>query len=90
MAQTLDDRVRLSSKAGLHGRPGALLVDLAGKNPKTKIYLIKKGKKVEADSILNLLALGVGKGEEVGVSVVGGHEEAILSQVKLILEGKKT
>lgn len=81
--------VKLSDKAGLHGRPGALLVNLAQKNPETKIVLEKNGKKSEADSILNLLALGVGKGETVRVSVSGKSEMEILQEAKAILEGNR-
>lgn len=85
----MEDFVKLSSKVGLHGRPGALLVDLAGKNPQATIILEKSGKKAEANSILNLLALGVGKGEQVRVRVEGKDAEKIFQEVKAILQGMK-
>lgn len=79
--------VKLSPKVGLHGRPGALLVDLSRKHPNVKIVLERGGKKAEATSILNLLALGVKKGESVRVVVEGEEAEAIFKEVEAILQG---
>ena len=85
----MESIVKLSPKVGLHGRPGALLVDLARKNPGTRIFLAKGEKKAEAGSILNLLALGVGKGEEVRVTVEGDDQEKVFKEIEAILRGVK-
>jgi len=81
--------VKLSSKAGWHGRPGALLVELARKNPHSKIFLEKEGKRILANSILNLLALGAQKGEVVKVIIEGEDEKKIFLEVQKILKGTK-
>lgn len=80
--------VKLGDNVGLHGRPGALLVDLARRNSETRIVLKNGGKEAIAASLLALLALGVGKGGEVVVEISGGKEEAIFDRVLAILLGE--
>lgn len=85
----MDAVVRISSKEGLHGRPGALLVHLSQKNPQVKIFLERNGKKAKADSVLSLLALGIKKGERVRVIVEGKNPKKIFSEVQAILQGQR-
>lgn len=59
--------------AGLHARPAAMLAQLAAQEP-VKIFV----NGVEADSMMELLLLGVKKGERVIVSSPDrGSEESV-------------
>lgn len=72
---------------GLHGRPGALLVDLCRKFPDTDIVIRKGEKEARATSLLNLLALGVLRGDEITVKIDGSNEDVVFDRVKGILSG---
>lgn len=80
--------VKMADGVGLHGRPGALLVDLSRQFPGSTIIIRKGEKRAKATSLLNLLALGVVRGDEVTVEISGGNEETVLERVLAILQGK--
>lgn len=83
----LERVVKMGESVGLHGRPGVLLVDLCRKFPSTDIVIRKGEKEAKATSLLNLLALGVLRGDEVTVKINGNDEDIIFDSVKGILSG---
>jgi phosphocarrier protein HPr len=78
-------RVKIGSPVGLHARPARLLVEAAGKQPVT----IKIGRSeetpVNASSILAVMSLGVGGGEEVVLTADGEGAEAALAEIAALL-----
>ncbi|MFD8500225.1 HPr family phosphocarrier protein [Amycolatopsis sp. NPDC059657] len=78
-------RVVVGSKVGLHARPARLLVEAAGKQAVPVLIGRDGGKAVPADSILAVMALGVGGGEEVVVSADGEGAEAALTEITALL-----
>ena len=84
----MEQVVRMGDGVGLHGRPGALLVDLCRKFPDSRILICKEGKEVQATSLLNLLALGVVKGDSITVRIEGGDEGSAFARVNAILSGE--
>jgi phosphocarrier protein HPr len=67
-------RVKIASPVGLHARPAARFVKTAAKYP-DPVSIGRPGKEpVDARSMLSVLGLGIGHGEEV---VLNGAQEAL-------------
>ncbi|MEU6267255.1 HPr family phosphocarrier protein [Saccharopolyspora shandongensis] len=74
-------RVTVASKVGLHARPAALVAKAAAAQP-VKITIRKDDTEpVEAGSILGLMTLGAGHGDEVVLSAEGEGAEAALDHL---------
>ena len=66
---------------GLHGRPAAQLVELAG--GLDSVVTIQKGERaVAATRLMALMTLGVSRGDRVTVTLEGGDEEAAFRTVE--------
>lgn len=71
---------------GLHARPASIIVGVASKY-KSESYLYANGNKGNLKSIMNIMALGAKKGDEITIEVVGEDEkEAILAIEKSMKE----
>ncbi len=68
--QTVD----VTNSTGLHARPASEFTKLAT-GMKCDVYLEKEGKKVNAKSILGVLSLAIGKGNQVDIITEGEDEE---------------
>mgnify|MGYP001118116716 CR=1 FL=1 len=66
--------IQVELENGFEARPVALLVQEASKYDST-IYFQCDGKKVNAKSIMGMMALGILSGEEVKVSAEGDDEQ---------------
>lgn len=71
---------------GLEARPTALLVQVASQYD-SKIYVEIGDKKVNAKSIMGMMTLGMGSGEEITVSVDGTDELAAMEGIENYLVG---
>lgn len=79
-------RVTVASSVGLHARPAALFTQAAAKSP-VPVTIAKQGQDpVDAKSILMVLTLGVGHGEEVTLSADGEGAEDTLDELVTLLE----
>jgi len=81
----VEAKVVLKNPTGLHARPASIFVTEAGKF-KSDIFIIKDGKQVNAKSILNILAMGAKKGDEIVLKVVGEDEDKALKHLVDLLE----
>ncbi|ACM59302.1 phosphocarrier protein [Caldicellulosiruptor bescii] len=81
----VEAKVVLKNPTGLHARPASIFVTEAGKF-KSDIFIIKDGKEVNAKSILNILAMGAKKGDEIILKVVGEDEDQALKRLVDLLE----
>lgn len=68
-------------KNGLAARPVALFVQVASQFD-SAIYVEYENKKVNAKSIMGMMALGLNTGEKVKVSAEGNDEEAAISKIE--------
>ncbi len=68
-------------------RPVALLVQEASKYD-SKIYVEAEGKKVNAKSIMGMMALGLYNGDQLKVTVDGTDEEVAMQNLYQFLSGK--
>lgn len=67
-------------------RPVALLVQEASKYD-SKIYVEAEGKKVNAKSIMGMMALGLDNGDELKVTVDGADEDVAMKNLYSFLSG---
>ncbi|GAA3360968.1 MULTISPECIES: HPr family phosphocarrier protein [Saccharopolyspora] len=74
-------RVTVASKVGLHARPAALVAKAAA--AQTVQITIRKSdtEPVQAGSILGLMTLGAGHGDEVVLAAEGDGADAALDQL---------
>ncbi|TGE39636.1 HPr family phosphocarrier protein [Desulfosporosinus fructosivorans] len=75
----------IKSLSGLHARPAAMLVQKANSFP-CDISLVKGDKKVNAKSIMSILALGIEANEKIVVITQGEKEAEAMQAIGEFLE----
>ncbi len=76
--------VVIENTLGLHARPAALFVQLANKF-QSEILVEKKEQKVNGKSIMGIMTLAAGKGQEITITADGNDaEEAVIALEKLL------
>jgi phosphocarrier protein HPr len=78
--------VTIASSVGLHARPASLFSQAAGKSGAKVTLTSPAGKSVNAASILGVLSLGIGHGDEVVLAAEGDNAEAALDELATLLE----
>ncbi|MEE8601234.1 HPr family phosphocarrier protein [Euzebya tangerina] len=82
---TVSRTVTVGSSVGLHARPAAAVVKAAGEQPAQVFLETAEGKKAQAASMLMVLALGAGHGDELTVTASGdGAQESVDAMADLI------
>lgn len=79
--------VTIEISTGMEARPVALLVQVASQF-KSEIFIETQDKKVNAKSIMGMMALGLDSGEEVTVVANGADEEEAVVSVENYLASK--
>jgi phosphocarrier protein len=77
--------VVVASRVGLHARPASLFSQAAAKTGVEVTITSAAGKSVNAASILGVLSLGVGHGEEVTLSSDAEGADAALDELVAVL-----
>jgi phosphocarrier protein len=77
--------VVVASRVGLHARPASLFSQAAVKTGVEVTITSAAGKSVNAASILGVLSLGVGHGEEVTLSSDAEGADAALDELVAVL-----
>ncbi|WP_423924114.1 HPr family phosphocarrier protein [Frigoribacterium sp. 2-23] len=77
--------VTVASSVGLHARPASLFSQAAGKTGAKVTLTSPAGKSVNAASILGVLSLGIGHGDEVVIATEGDNAEAALDELVALL-----
>jgi phosphocarrier protein HPr len=79
--------VEIVNKLGLHARPSARLTQLAS-SYKSKVYLSRNGRRVNAKSIMGVMMLAAARGSTITLETEGDDEvEAIEALADLIASG---
>lgn len=78
--------VTVASAVGLHARPASLFAQAAAKVGVPVTLTSAAGKSVNAASILGVLSLGVGHGEEVTLSAEGDGAQEAVDELAAMLE----
>ena len=79
--------ISISNKLGLHARASAKLTKLAG-GFASEIHLARNGRRVNAKSIMGVMMLAAGLGSVVEVEVEGSDEQAAMTALRVLIEGK--
>ena len=78
--------VTVASSVGLHARPASLFAQAAAKVGVPVTLTSAAGKSVNAASILGVLSLGIGHGEEVTLAAEGDGADAAVEELATLLE----
>ncbi|PRX48501.1 phosphocarrier protein HPr [Prauserella shujinwangii] len=81
----LQARVKIASPVGLHARPASLFVKAAAKHAGSVSIGRPGGEPVDARSMLSVLSLAIGHGEEVILRTDGEGAEAALRELSRLL-----
>lgn len=81
----MERTVTIGSKSGLHARPAAIFVQQA-KSFQSTISLTKNEKTVNGKSLLSILTLAAGQGDQVTLKVDGNDAELAVDKLALLLE----
>ena len=77
--------VTVASASGLHARPASIFAKAAGEQPAQVTIEKVGGNPVQASSILMLMTLGAGNGDEVTLRAEGeGAEESVTALAELL------
>ncbi len=77
----IEATLKIDNKHGLHARPAAHLVKVAGKY-KSEVKLFKDGLEVNAKSIMGVMMLAAEPGSEVTLQVDGEDEQEAFDDLK--------
>ncbi|GGY33773.1 phosphocarrier protein HPr [Rhodanobacter panaciterrae] len=83
----LEQEIVISNRLGLHARASAKLVQLV-QGFKSTVWLVSKGREVNAQSIMGVMMLAAGLGSPVTIRADGPDEEAALTAVVALFERK--
>lgn len=79
--------IKIQIPSGLEARPVALLVQVASQYD-SQVYVQCQERKVNAKSIMGMMTLGLGAGEEITVITDGSDEEEALLSIEKYLSSK--
>lgn len=77
--------VTIGSRVGLHARPASLFVQAVAATGHDVAITKSNGDDADAASILSVLALGVGHGDELVLAVEGDNAEAVADELATML-----
>jgi phosphocarrier protein HPr len=76
----LSREITVVNEFGIHARPAAKIAELAAKAA-SNVWLIKKGEKVDASSVIDILSLCGTKGSRMILRVERPEDKFILKQI---------
>jgi phosphocarrier protein len=80
-----ETRITIASSVGLHARPAAAFVQAAAQQPCQVTIGRAGGKPVDAKSILSVLSLALGNGEEAVLRAEGADADSALAALAGLL-----
>jgi phosphocarrier protein len=83
----LERDIVVSNRLGLHARASAKLVQLVS-SFKSTVWIVSKGREVNAQSIMGVMMLAAGMGTALSVRADGEDEEAALTAVVELFDRK--
>ena len=82
----MEKNVSIKNASGLHARPAGMFVKKAAEF-KSTVEVIAIGKTVNAKSIMGIMSLGLGQGDELTVVANGEDQEAAVNALVELIEG---
>lgn len=84
----LKKTITIGLSSGLEARPVAMLVQIASQY-ESMIYVESQNARVNAKSIMGMMTLGMGAGEDITISADGADENAAMDEIEKYLVGDK-
>lgn len=82
-----EKQFKVIDEAGIHARPASVLVSTANKF-EADIFLGHNGKDVNLKSILGVMSLGIGSGEEFTIRAEGADADDALVELEKTLKNE--
>ncbi|MBT9599189.1 MAG: HPr family phosphocarrier protein [Vitreoscilla sp.] len=79
--------ITISNKLGLHARASAKLTKLAG-GYQCEVFMSRKGRRVNAKSIMGVMMLAAGMGTEVEIETEGSDEREAMDALVTLVNDK--
>ncbi len=83
----IQETIRITNKSGLHARPAAHLVKVAGQY-QSDIKILKDGLEVNGKSIMGVMMLAAEPGSELEFIIEGSDEKDALAGILELIEKK--
>ena len=84
----IEKSIEIKMAEDFDARPIAMLVQIASRHD-SDIYLATEGKKVNAKSIMGMMAIGLIPGQSIEVNIEGEDETAAAESIENYLHGSK-
>ncbi|MFH0771376.1 MAG: HPr family phosphocarrier protein [Candidatus Omnitrophota bacterium] len=84
---TMEKKITIKNKTGLHARPAAIFVQVANKYG-SEVIVRKGNLEVNGTSIMGVLMLAAGKGSQVILKVKGEDAELAMLELEMVLSGE--
>jgi len=76
----VERKININSRTGLQSKSAAIFIQKAS-NYKSDIWIVKGERKANAKSLLGVLSLGIGPGEQLSISAEGVDEEQAVAEI---------
>lgn len=83
----METTVNILNQQGLHARPASVFSKTAGKF-KSTISIVHSSGTANAKSIINIMSLGLKKGEEIKIITQGADEKEAMEALISLIESK--
>lgn len=80
----IEEHLKITNKHGLHARPAAHLVKVAGKF-ESEIKILKDGLEVNGKSIMGVMMLAAEPGSEITLHINGRDEQEAFKAIKELI-----
>jgi len=78
-------KVKIKSEHGIHARPASQIVNYAQSSP-CEIFFIKDGSRYNGKSIMNIMGMGLKKGDEIFLEVTGENKKTVEKELLKLIE----
>ena len=85
---TVRRTIRIVNQRGLHARASRKLAELALSFDTTRIFVKRDDEEADARSLMDLMLLGAGFGQDVEVETRGPHAEDAMAAVEALFSAK--
>jgi phosphocarrier protein HPr len=81
----IEETMKINNKHGLHARPAAQFVKIAGKF-KSEIKVVKDGLEVNGKSIMGIMILAAEPGSEILIQIDGPDKQEAMNAIRELIQ----
>ena len=80
--------VTVVNAEGMHMRPAGMIAKIVKAHPDSEVIMKVNGNDIKAKAVMQIMAAGIKKGNNVEIIVNGGNEQSVLDEfVKMFEDG---